>query len=823
MKYYAHFSKSEPQRWQSLKDHLLESYKLSILYGEPLNLGHVAGLAGLLHDIGKYNTNFQKYLKQAAIDPDSVRRGSVDHSSAGGRLIFDLMHDQDNNSKLLSEIIGNAIISHHSGGGLNDFIDPEDTSSPEKDVPTWTPYIRRVESKEIDNYQQIKEAFKKDFLGVIDLKDEIDLAKIEFKNFMGELSDNNLTSIDKERYLFLLMKFIYSCLIDADRTGTMCFENSEPLPEVKSNGPLFSKYYQRLVESLENMGSENKSKINNLRQKMSLACDNFASRKTGTYKLSVPTGGGKTLASLRFALKHAVINKKNRIIYIVPYTTIIEQNAAIIREKLNGSSGDDHNILEFHSNVTNEKIIGGDKQIDSDDDHEWQLIQDTWDSPIVLTTMVQFLDVFYGGGTRSVRRLHNLSNSVIIFDEVQNVPPKCMDMFNEALNFLKNQLQTTNVLCTATQPALDQVTNGLDVSENAEMVPDLASAVTAFQRVNLVDRLRENWTLQGLSDFAIQKEKEVGNVLLVVNTKKAARELYKLLLTQGREDDIYHLSTNMCPAHRQKQLSIIEERLGKGQNTICVSTQLIEAGVDISFNCVIRSRAGLDSVAQAAGRCNRHGEADRRNVYLVNINQDEENVENLQEIEQGGAILEGLLAQVKEPNVLFQNEWIGEYFKKFYDKFKDKLNYPYEYKHFNLFGLMDGEHTKEVINSSGKCIGSQLMSSSQTIAKYFNVIDNMTTTVIVPYKSGDDNGALDLINKLNGEIRVGEVKSVLKAAQKYTLNLYNTDLKELQTNGLIYPLQNGDIFALQDSAYSSERSGLNTEGTASINPSSYSF
>lgn len=286
-----------------------------------------------------------------------------------------------------------------------------------------------------------------------------------------------------EKTVMFLTKMVFSVLIDADRTNTRQFEEGSKDDTVVDTQELFSKYYDRLLQRLQSFKGRD-TPINLLRQSMSAQCDQFAKRPSGIFTMSIPTGGGKTLASLRYALKHAMLFDKKRIIYVVPFTTIIEQNADDVRKIIN----DDVHLLEHHSNVVDDEA-----DIDSGDDsyvrtkQKLKLAKDNWDSPIIFTTMVQFLNVFYAKGSRYIRRLHNLSEAIIIFDEVQKVPTTCVSLFNDALNFLRDYCNSSLVLCTATQPALDFVEHKLLINNDAEMIQKIDDVIDAFKRVNIVD------------------------------------------------------------------------------------------------------------------------------------------------------------------------------------------------------------------------------------------------------------------------------------------------------------------------------------------------
>ena len=307
----------------------------------------------------------------------------------------------------------------------------------------------------------------------------------EFQNYIDKASQELEIYLSKEpaeeseKQLMFLTKFVFSALIDADRTNTRLFEEKKKEEPLKDNRKLFEEFYNRLMIKLNSFKNRDdcNNPINKLRAQMSEQCGQFADRPSGIYTLSIPTGGGKTLSSLRYALKHAQLQNKNRIIYVVPFTTIIEQNANEVRKILK----DDINILEHHSNII-EDIEDDDENQDGliTKQQKLKLAKDNWNSPIIFTTMVQFLNVFYAKGTRNIRRLHNLCDSVIIFDELKFVPVKCVSLFNYALNFLRTYCNCCILLCTATQPALDFVERRLDINE-IKIIVDLENVSNAFR------------------------------------------------------------------------------------------------------------------------------------------------------------------------------------------------------------------------------------------------------------------------------------------------------------------------------------------------------
>ena len=350
------------------------------------------------------------------------------------------------------------------------------------------------------------------------------------------------------------------------------------------------------------------------RRAISDACMRSAEKGKGIFTLTVPTGGGKTLASLRFALEHARLHGLDRIVYVVPFTSIIDQNAKVARDILEPADDMTNRgriVLEHHSNLVPEVETAYQK-----------LVAQDWDAPVVYTTMVQFLETLFGAGTRGVRRMHRLSNAVLIFDEVQSLPLRCVHLFNNAVGFLIEHCNSTAVLCTATQPLLDKVDTrkgAMRLHPDSELVPDVPELFDALRRVQVIDRRRpDGWSEAAIADLGLGCLGDEGSTLVIVNTKRAAKRVFAALLeSKAEHQHVFHLSTDMCPAHRRSVLGKVRKRLAEDRPVICISTQLIEAGVDISFPVVIRVLAGLDSIAQAAGRCNRNRERPIGNVYVV--------------------------------------------------------------------------------------------------------------------------------------------------------------------------------------------------------------
>ncbi|MDC3415896.1 CRISPR-associated helicase Cas3' [Aquibacillus salsiterrae] len=795
MESIAHIREDDKQI-QTVEDHLLEVKELAESYGEKIGIRHIAGLAGMLHDLGKYTLEFKSYLLEAVNNPDQPpKKGSVDHSTAGGKLLYELLHTQEtlreNMYKVfLSEVVGNAIISHHSY--LHDFLDPELNSK----------YLNRVADKELSEFNLTKQCFFNRVISEKEFSLYVDQAAEELEEYLSRHPQDKWWE-----QLMFLTKYIFSSLIDADRTNTRLFEENNKFKETLDVNQLFQQYYQRLMKKIEFFKNQQNvnEKINVLRSQMSDRCDKFAERPSGIYTLSIPTGGGKTLASLRYALKHAKSYNKKHIIYVVPYTTIIEQNAEEVRTILE----DDVNILEHHSNVIEDR-----KNDDESQDgmittqQKLKLAKDNWDSPIVFTTLVQFLNVFYANGSRNIRRLHNLSESIIIFDEVQKVPVSCISLFNQAVNFLKNNSNSSILLCTATQPALDFVEHKLDITSDAEIIEDLDSVIQDFKRVEIVDNASyTSFTNDKIIDFLKKKALEVQSMLVVLNTKSVVKNLYNLLKETEWDIPIYHLSTSMCAAHRNIILKEIRDYLNKGKPIICVSTQLIEAGVDVSFDCVIRSLAGLDSIAQAAGRCNRHGEHSIQNVYV--IDHEEENLSRLKEIKVGKQIAKQILVDIRgDHNAhggdILSKQAMDRYFKEYYQILKSDLNYFIPKLDIEMTELLTSpRHLNNYHNAFqkkyNKSIELLITNSYRTAAENFRVIAQNTMPVIVPYGEGKE-----IIAELNSYRTIEDLSKLLKKAQQYTINLYDFEKDHLIKNDGIVSYLDGNVYALKDGGYNKE-------------------
>ncbi|MBX3038556.1 MAG: CRISPR-associated helicase Cas3' [Anaerolineales bacterium] len=813
-KLIAHISQKD-RKEQLLMTHLTEASELAEGFAGKVGLPEIGKIMGLLHDFGKASDVFQGYIrsKQGIYSPDDdefvdAQRGEVDHSTAGAQLIYEKLADRGQASKILAQFLSVAIASHHSG--LIDCLTPSGNNKFEDRI------------KKADEKTHLEEARRK--LPEIEKQlDEILTQPIEERFYkkifdeMIELSDDNQKRDSESTLPFkhgLLARFLLSCLLEADRLNTAKFEN--PRDEVNRNDGKYVTWdilvarieskFAEFAQTTAQMQAGRALDINQLRTQVAQACLDAAGKPKGIYQLTVPTGGGKTLASLRFALHHARAHtndneKIERIFYIVPYITIIDQNADKVRKILETANERGKVVLEHHSNFVPTK----------DTRRRYNLLSENWDAPIVFTTQVQFLEALFGYGTRDTRRMHQLANSVIILDEVQTVPINIVHMLNTALRFLAHDCGSTIVLCTATQPPLDKLPKNpyraLTIKQEQKIIQNEPELFKNLKRVEVQDKRKPiGSTHAEVAKLTQDALLEKGSVLVVVNTRASALALYDEIKKLDLGVKIYHLSTNMCPAHRVEVLeNKIKPALKAKEPVICVSTQLIEAGVDIDFGAVIRSLAGLDSIAQSAGRCNRHGEREDGfgSVYVVNLK--DENLSRLPDIQIGQKHADTILNLYKRKPSDYDEDAIGlqaitKYYRNYFQDREDKLEYPVEKGKYidhadSLFNLLSRNTNAYKKQIDEKSLKQSFMSAS----KMFRVIDSLTIGVIVPYGEGKE-----IITDLCGDIDIRQKRELLKRAQRYSVQLFRGkygQFEKLKEKGAIQQIKDDEIFYLVSNYY----------------------
>lgn len=780
MKYTAHIREYDKKE-QSVESHCRQTAKLASSFAKCAGLEKTAALAGILHDIGKFTDTFNDYIHGNT----TFRRGELDHAFAGARYLKEISANaEDKNIHKTCGLIGRVILTHH---GLRDWVtdDTEDTYD--------------IRTKKEKYYAEIVENFRDSHLSN-DINTALAQSVCEVKAVRSKLRKIS----DKEEkfafYLGLLERYLLSCLIDADRTDTADFMSNSQTEMTCDTEQLWNNMQKRLDEKLSGFSSRTDD-ISRQRRSISDRCFEFASNDVGICKLIVPTGGGKTLSSLRFAIEYAKKHDMKKIIYIAPFMSILEQNSDEIRN-IAGESA----FLEHHSDMLAEVAT------DDENLNEYELRTEKWDSPVIATTMVQFLNSLFSGKISAVRRMHRLSKAVIIIDEVQSIPLKCVYLFNLAMNFLSLVCGSSIVLCSATQPPFEELKEfPLMLDEKESMTGETTEDFNAFRRTELIYQEKKGgYSYDEAAEFCNMQFQEHGSLLVVVNTKSSAKEMYNRL-RDTENAHVYHLSTNMCPQHRRKRIKDMKEKLSAHEPVICVTTQLIEAGVDISFGCVVRSLAGLDNAAQAAGRCNRNGEHNKIcPVYVIHLW--EEKLGSLAEIKNAQSVSRELF-DTSESDDYLSVDVLSNYFKKLYTggDNKRKLRYPLsETTDQDLINLLSLNQHR--INRNKKPHLKFCGQAFKKAGRFFEVIDSDTKPVIVPY----DADAKKIIADLGSEQNLREIVKLLRKAQKYSVNIYSGTQRKLESEAAIYDMRCGNndkcIVTILNEEFYNNDFGITTEG-----------
>lgn len=679
------------------------------------------------------------------MDPKGIR-GSVNHTFAGCRLLLERYHPHcsDPMRMLAAELLTVAVGSHH---GLFDCVGEDRNSG-----------FRHRMTKENIGYEESRRNFLEQCVSEAEL-DRLFSAAVEELTAVCQ----RIAGEDGEEYCFqlsLLARLLLSALIEGDRRDTaefMCSFRAAPAPT--NLHEFWEPYLASVEEKLLRFPTD--TAICRARREISDRCRAFAERKGGIYRLNVPTGGGKTLSSLRYALAHAQKWGKRRLIFTSPLLSILEQNAAVIREYL----GDDSIILEHHSNVLHTE-------------EGWELDQrelavEGWNAPVIITTLVQLLNTLFDGRTTSIRRFQGLCSSIIVIDEVQTVPPRMLTLFNLAMEFLAKVCNATILLCSATQPCLEETAHPIK-EPIADVIPYDAQLWEPFRRTVITDAGR--MTLEEIAEFALDELEQVQSLLVVCNRKDEAEFLFTQLRDQT--DLSCHLSASMCTAHRRSVLAELDQALKDGRKCLCVATQVIEAGVDISFGRVIRLAAGMDSVIQAAGRCNRHGEsAQPVPVYVVSCQG--ENLGKLREIREAkDATLSLLDAYRRRPeryeHDLASDQAIEAYYRKLYGDMRENYqDYALDKPRTTLFDLLSYNTAFYDEDAAGMFLMNQAF---KLAGSRFEVFDSSTRDVVVPYGEG-----VDLIAELAGRDRPDPafLADWVRRARPCTVAVYDWQLKAL--------------------------------------------
>ncbi|GJQ23439.1 CRISPR-associated helicase/endonuclease Cas3 [Candidatus Brocadia sapporoensis] len=682
--YYAHSFEGKPvDEWHRLEKHLVDTANLAKKFADEFGSGDWAYLAGLWHDFGKYSEDFQKMLLTSAEAYIETKLGKVDHSTAGA------IHAVEKFNKA-GRIFSYLIAGHHAG--LADWL--TDTAG------------RKSLEHRLQNVKLLKD--------------------LPLSNVPHSIIEQILP---KQKFMTkgghaLWIRMLYSCLVDADFLDTEAFLESEKAktrkdyPSLNKLLPLFESYM------VDKQAKANNTFVNKQRAGILRQCIEKSSHKPAIFTLTVPTGGGKTLSSMAFALNHAVKHNKKRIIYVIPYTSIIEQTAEQFREIFNDA------VVEHHSNV--------DVSDESRETVKSRLACENWDATVIVTTSVQFFESLFSNRSSRCRKLHNIVNSVVVLDEVQLLPPEYLNPLLRVMKELNQNYKVTFILSTATQPAftlhksVDYQFEGLADAIEIIQNPLLLHKIFKRVEVHIPDDLLTPITWEDLTSELAQHP----SVLCIVNRRDDCRTVYDMM--PGKGEDTFHLSALMCGEHRSKVIGQIKQRLKDKMPTRVISTQLVEAGVDFDFPIVYRAIAGLDSIAQAAGRCNREGRLEKGKVFVFTP---------------PSKIPAGYLRQAAE---------IGR--RLLADKSEDVLSPDRFERFFKELYWLQGNNLDKYNILKDLAPDGELRFSFLSAAWKFKLIDeSQYAPVIVRYEEGSQ-----LIEMLK---RLGPEKWLMRKLQRYVVNL----------------------------------------------------
>ena len=804
MEYISHIREWD-EKEQTVSEHCNNVAKIASEFGQAIQMSHTAWLQGILHDAGKLCNDFTEYIHGES----DAKRGEIDHSYMGAKYLANLAIELYKESRLNPDaalLIGRTILSHH---GLHDWL----TEDGENYFEKRTSVIKQDKEVKCALPEIVSDGTLKKYY----LESVKEYAAMQQK--INELYKEMIAKGEKEKrelsgdakcvipafYQGFLERLMQSILMDADQTDAANFNDDIVYTSPKEPTGVWNNMEKQMQKKCTAFRKKT-DLISRRRMNISDRCAAFANHDVKICRLVVPTGGGKTLSALRFAIEYSQKHNVNQIFYIAPFNSILEQNSDVIRE-----IAGEENFLEHHSNVFSRLE---ENENETERLSTYQMRTERWDVPVIATTLVQFLNALFDGKSSSVRRMHHLCRAVIIIDEVQAIPAKCIHLFNLAMNFLTHVCGSTVVLCSATQPCLEQAAYPILLDKQESMTADFQADFDAFRRTVLHSAGEKSFSYEEAAKFCTQQYQENGNLLLVVNTKQAALTMFqKLKERNGASATVLHLSTNMCPVHRRTVIQQMREQLAAHQPLICVTTQLIEAGVDISFRCVVRSMSGLDHAAQAAGRCNRNGEYDCCSVYLIQL-EEEKLAAALKQIEKEQEITKKILF-FHEKEDLLHPQIMQNYFEGYLTTFQNQFSYPLpDSDHETLLRLLstNSNNAKQAEAQMHGSLPLRLKNHIQafrTAGKKFQVIAEQTTDILVPYGAGEK-----LILDLNGELYGNAFPKLLRKAQQYLVSVYSGTLKALEAKDALIQLESG-ILALKSGFYSSEQ-GICVDGMISM-------
>lgn len=707
---------------QILEHHLKETAELSQKFAQEFQSGDWGYLAGLWHDLGKFTDDFQKKLSGVQI--------FAEHSGAGAFLAV----SKDTKTGLPLAFV---IAGHHSG--LTNFASHEENSP------------RPLQKRIYDN----KKVFSKYEKSLPEFIKEHNIP--DFPDFITEVKNTDQADVRKLRFE-MWVRFLFSCLIDADRLNSMIADEGDKkirlrkkYADIQELSKNLDDYINSKIDGLS--PEEKKNKVNKARRYVLECCREKAETKPGIFSLTVPTGGGKTLSSMSFALRHAVNNNLHRVIVVIPYTSIIEQNAKVYKNALGIE-----NVIEHHSSLDPEKEKE-EKNRSLYELHKFAV--ENWEAPVIVTTSVQFFETLFSNKTSRCRKLHNITKSVIIMDEIQTLPPEFLNSILDGMKQLVDCYGCSMVLSTATPPALikrDRFPQGLpDITPIIEEPEDLSQKLKRIE-IEWPDPGDSKKDIHDLADMIEDTDQD--QLLCIVHRRKDARELAVELKGRG-VDGIVHLSALMCPAHRLGVIDDIRQRLQNKQSCRVISTQLVEAGVDLDFPIVFRALAGLDSIVQAGGRCNREGNMKIGKVKVFHAES---------KAPPGGP---RAAMEVMESMITERNGQISLKDPAIFDEYFRELYFTRELDEKNI------QANRKSLNFA-------------TVGKNFKLIqDGFTHSIVASW--GNSQERLDELKQaLNLEVPMREH---LRKLQPFTVNIYDKSFNKLMNEGAIEEVIN-DIYTL---------------------------
>lgn len=725
-------------------------------------------LLGITHDIGKADRKFQRMITGQSNE-------RVKHSAAGAKYILDYIKENINHiwnaedrlskGRLILEfveVLAYTITSHH---GIYDIWKIGQSS-------TYSQLEKRIRYDENERYYYNEDVLSY-FTGFLKERN-INFSELIYKAFsqyekldIKLISDDN---VEKNFYVGLKVRLYLSILKECDITDSInAYTKTVTLDDKQTISSRIEKYYQN-VEARYARFKKPDNEINKIRNELAekiLKRGNIDN--PGVYQLNLPTGAGKTLLSLRYSILQLRKMNRERMIYITPFLSVLEQNADEIKEIL-----DDEYIVEHHSNIVNQKSREDENEENNTKDILKNYLLDSWNNPIVLSTMVQFFQTLFKGRSNNIRRFSALNNAVIILDEVQSLPIEVTHIFNMTMNFISKAMNSVVILCTATQPKYN--------SKYIEH-PLRYSNTSSVNLVSLTNDEREvfNRTKVYKLDDGIKVDErniinEVKNypndsILVILNTKRAVEKVFSKLKEFDRK--IYYLSTNLCAQHRKDIISNIKIDLKMNEPIICVSTQLIEAGVDVDFNRLIRSYAGLDSLVQSIGRCNRNGLMKEKGIVkLANTKEDFENISSssLRSIMKKREVTELLLEKADaQINLVKLND---VYYDYYFANNREDMDYSFGRDNSNAVQLLSINQDIKPRNKK-----KMLNQSFKTAADKINLITQETTGVIVYYKNEElIEELINLISRYEETYDfelLRDIKVIVNSLQPYTVNIYD--------------------------------------------------